>query len=205
MEKEIKVLTLNLFLRPPGIRTNGSDYKDLRTACFLQQFSASYDVLCLQEVFSTLSRRKSFIIATAKEQGFLYSFESPSPNLFRGQLTDGGLLILSKFPIVDSDFVTYSDSFGPDILSSKGAIYVKLHTRLIDLHVFTTHMQSSYLTSDYTEFLRYRITRRSQLKELKEFIDRKILTSTEPVIITGDFNIDGKEYMKPAKFQVRIK
>ena len=109
MDKEIRILTLNLFLRPPGICTNASDHKDLRTSYFLHNISRDFDIICLQEVFSTLSNRKDLIKATAKSQGFLYSYENPRPNPLYGQFTDGGLLILSKLPITECDSITYSN------------------------------------------------------------------------------------------------
>lgn len=51
MDTDIKILTLNLFLRPPGIHTNDSDYKDLRTHVFIDECISAYDIICLQEVF----------------------------------------------------------------------------------------------------------------------------------------------------------
>ena len=113
-------------------------------------------------------------------------------------------MILSKYPIIESDYLTYTNSTGPDFMSSKGVIYVKIRIEETYFHIFTTHMQSSYPTKDYVEFLRYRIIRRNQLVEMKNFIDNKIHLSKDPVIITGDFNIDGKESIKSPKFQVII-
>lgn len=201
----IRILTLNMFLRPPGIRTNRSDYKDLRTQILIEEVLNSFDIICLQEVFSTLSFRKGLIISEAQKQGFSYSHSSPFPNPFNGHFTDGGLLILSRFPILETDQITYENSTGPDRLSSKGAIYSKLKINHTLFHVFTTHLQSSYYTNKYSDFLNYRIIRRRQLKQLKSFIDSKVGRKYEPVIIAGDFNVDAREELKPAGFEVKFK
>lgn len=202
MDTDIKILTLNLFLRPPGIHTNDSDYKDLRTHVFIDECISAYDIICLQEVFSTMNSRKKQIINQAKNKGFLYHCQSPRPNPFYGHIIDSGLLILSKYPIVENDSVTFSEGKSADRLSAKGAIYAKIQIDDTFLHIFTTHTQASYDTPDYDEYLQYRLLRRGQIKEYKDFIDLKTLNTMYPIVITGDLNIDGLENRKPPKFSV---
>lgn len=203
--ESIRILTLNMFLRPPGIHTNASDYKDLRTQILIEEVLNSFDLICLQEVFSTLSSRKALIISEASKRGLNYSHSSPCPNPFNGHFTDGGLLILSRFPILSTDQITYEDSTGPDRLSSKGAIYARLSINKSNFHIFTTHLQSSYTTFNYPQFMNYRQVRRKQLKQFKSFVNSKVGLQYEPVIIAGDFNIDGKEELKPPLFEVSFK
>jgi endonuclease/exonuclease/phosphatase family metal-dependent hydrolase len=202
MADSIKILTLNLFLRPPGIHTNKSDYKDLRVLYFLKHFSKEYDIICLQEVFSTLNRRRRHIKQVGKSQGFLYTHEGPNCKIILGELTDGGLLILSKFPILETDTIKYQKSKGPDSLSSKGAIYAKIEIDKKIVHVFTTHLQASYNTDNYDQFIQYRAVRRHQLSQFKDFVDDKTLFRKELVVIAGDFNIDGRETLKSPLFNV---
>ena len=47
----IRLLTYNIFLRPPFIRNNADDYKNERFEDFLEQID-NYDVIALQEMFS---------------------------------------------------------------------------------------------------------------------------------------------------------
>ncbi|OMJ85470.1 hypothetical protein SteCoe_13231 [Stentor coeruleus] len=200
MDTDIKILTLNLFLRPPGIHTNTSDYKDLRAQAFVDLFISKYDIVCLQEVFSTMSSRKELIRNRARAKGFLYSYQGPRPNPLHGHFTDSGLMILSKFQIVESDYMIFNKGMGVDRLSAKGALYTKIKVNETFLHVFNTHTQASYGTTEYKKFLKYRQIRREQLKEYKNFIDKKVGTSEDPVVITGDFNVDGLECRKVPKF-----
>lgn len=204
MDTDIKILTLNLFLRPPGIHTNSSDYKDLRAQAFIDLFISQYDIVCLQEVFSTMSSRKDLIRNRARSNGFLYSYQGPRPNPLHGHFTDSGLMILSKFQIVENDYMVFDKGMGVDRLSAKGALYAKIKVDQTFLHVFNTHTQASYGTTEYKKFLKYRQLRREQLKEYKDFIDRKVGTSEDPVIITGDFNVDGLECHKAPKFNVNF-
>jgi hypothetical protein len=202
MNKDISILTLNLFLRPPGVRTNASDFKDLRASLFVDSVISSFDIICLQEVFETFSSRKNFIKTEAAKKGFIYTHQGPRPSPFRGTFIDSGLLILSRFPILECDHVTYSIGIDVDKLSAKGAIYVKVNVYGRVVHVFTTHLQASYGTTDYSQFAMYRLARRSQLREMKKFIDSKVKNNSELAIIAGDFNMDGREAVKQPKFEV---
>lgn len=205
MEPSIRLLTLNMFLRPPGIKTNSSDFKEIRTQVLVQRIIPEFDVVVLQEVFSTLNSRKGFIVGEARKAGLVYSQEGPAASLFSGSLTDSGLLVLSRYEIVDRDLITFEDSMGPDRLSAKGVIYVKIKTNASPINLFTTHLQSSYTTQSYSDFMKYRQIRRKQLVQLRKFIDIKVQNPNETVIIAGDLNVDGREHIKPPLFQVLIK
>jgi endonuclease/exonuclease/phosphatase family metal-dependent hydrolase len=159
----VSFLSLNLFLRPPFVKTNSSDYKDARTDYFITSVLGSHDVYCLQEVFGALSSRKSRIIKAAMAKGYLHITESPSPSFFSSYLIDGGLLILSRFPILDSQFRTYSVREQPDSLSQKGLLYCKLLVHGAFINVITTHTQSNYVNSTVKAFNAQRAARRQQL------------------------------------------
>jgi endonuclease/exonuclease/phosphatase family metal-dependent hydrolase len=199
---DVKLLTLNLFLRPPGIKTNYSDYKDLRTNVFLEDYLDSFDLICLQEVFDPLSDRKQKILKTAESRGF-FSKTSSSPRWSKGHFIDSGLLILSKFPILESDEIVYTDGKGVDGLCAKGGLYIKVCISNKFVHIFTTHLQAAYFTEDFNTFLQYRIIKKKQLIELKAFVDGKTRNCKDVVFVAGDFNVDGRENMKKQMFEVR--
>lgn len=96
-------MTYNLFMRPPPIHSNASDFKDARLDEIVKRFD-DFDIICFQEVFTTFNIRKQKLISYAKKAGLLYHAVSDLPGLFSGCFTDGGLLTLSRFPIVESDF-----------------------------------------------------------------------------------------------------
>lgn len=104
--KSVRMLTYNIFLRPPGIRNNISDYKNARQAVFGDYCLKNYDIVALQEMFSYGSNRQSRMIQYAKKNGFEYYVSSPSKSVLNAQV-DGGLMILSKYPIIKTDKMTY--------------------------------------------------------------------------------------------------
>lgn len=47
---DIKILSYNIFMRPPFVRSNEDDFKNERLAEFLKSHIEKFDILCLQEV-----------------------------------------------------------------------------------------------------------------------------------------------------------
>ena len=106
----------------------------------------------------------------------------------RGHLNirqDSGLIILSKYPIIESSAMTYSSSSGSDRLANKGVVYARIQVSSSEgdyLHVFNTHIQAH----DYSE------TRLAQISELMDFISKIIKSDKDhirPILIVGDFNV----------------
>jgi hypothetical protein len=57
----IKLLTYNLFMRPPPVKTNHSDHKNARLRNYISHLD-KFDIICNQEVFSTFNSRKQQLI-----------------------------------------------------------------------------------------------------------------------------------------------
>lgn len=143
----LKILSYNVFLRPPPVKNNNSDYKDDRCEEFLKHIH-NYDILCLQEIFGFLNKRKNKIIKRCFKNGFHFNASSVSPSFFSTFLVDGGLLTLSKFPIVATEFTAYKYCILTDSLSHKGVLYTKILIKDQILHLFNTHTQASYMGKD---------------------------------------------------------
>ncbi|KAJ2010070.1 hypothetical protein IWW57_007065, partial [Coemansia sp. S610] len=62
----LRILTQNMFMRPPLIKTNKSDWKDERLDYFIDNILGNYDVVCLQEMFEFASSRRSRLLAAAE-------------------------------------------------------------------------------------------------------------------------------------------
>jgi len=98
---------------------------------------------------------------------------------------DGGLIILSKYPIIECSAMTYSSSSGTDRLASKGAVYacIQIGPSADDyIHIFNTHIQSH----------NYSNSRLAQISELVDFISEIIKSDKDyirPILIAGDFNV----------------
>ncbi|ETM51614.1 hypothetical protein L914_04590 [Phytophthora nicotianae] len=191
VQERLAVLSMNIFCRPEGIHSGQwfktGDYKDLRVALLLRKM-AKFDVVILQEMFEAGPRQRRFV-REAYAMGFRYHCGSVWPRLLDSRLIDGGLLILSRYPIVERDQLAYSQGSGSDGICAKGVLYarIQLSPDLSDsLHVFTTHTQAGDNYKDYS-------IRLAQLQEMHRFIARTIRDDPGvPVLITGDFNLDAR-------------
>lgn len=105
-----KLLTQNMFLRPV-IKTNLSDYKYERLEDF-ESIMDEFDIVCNQEVFNGLNSFKATLIPLAKKEGFIDFHVSSSPWFFEKYVIDAGLVILSRYPIVEKDEFSYSKTVG---------------------------------------------------------------------------------------------
>ena len=131
----VKLLVYNLFLRPPGIADDHhDDYKNERLNDFLTIIQ-DYDIICLEEVFGLLNNRKKKIIEHAKKAGFSYYVDSPQPDYKSGFLVGGGLLIISRFPIVASEFMPYTRGNNEDFVVLKGVLYAQIQISSQRLHL----------------------------------------------------------------------
>lgn len=100
-------------------------------------------------------------------------------------------MILSRFPILESDFFGFGNGILPDIFSFKGILYAKISIHSKILHVFTLHVQASYPNSQQEIQTLYEKVRQEQLLSAVKFIKEKIKHTDEPFVFVGDFNIDG--------------
>jgi len=199
-KKKIKLLTYNLFLRPPLIKNNSSDYKEIRFEEFKKRIS-SFDIVALQEVFGLGNTRQQRMINHARQQGFTYVHRAVPPPLFSRKFIDAGLLILSKYPILDCDAIIYKSGFQIDFYAAKQVIYSKIQVNDNfdgNIHLFTTHMQASYHENSIQDNVLNDKARRDQVIELIDFVKSKIENTPELGIIAGDFNINARANRRDA-------
>ncbi|KAJ1675230.1 hypothetical protein EV182_001676 [Spiromyces aspiralis] len=202
----VRVLTQNMFIRPPGIKNNDNDFKDERLEYFIDEILPNYDIVCLQEMFEFGSNRRRLLLNAARQLGFGYYVASPTKNVWDMQI-DGGLVILSRFPIVKHERVTYKRGMMSDWLASKGVLYAKVavaHPQISSsepgtasyLHIFTTHTQASYgspvlmTQSD----VKHRLLQLHQFHNFLEEVLPKHRADGEPVVLVGDFNVDSRAH-----------
>jgi len=193
----IRLLTYNIFLRPPPIKNNEDDYKNERLEDFCKVIN-DFDIICLQEMFGTYNSRKHELIRSAVRQGFFFYVDTPTPSFLSKYMVDGGLLILSRFPIVESCFFPYAYGVLADSLAEKGILYAKIHIQSSYLHLMTTHLQASYFDSSERDWDVSFETRYNQLHEVN-FIVKEILKTyykdyKDKALLVGDFNVDAQKY-----------
>lgn len=191
--EKIRVLTYNIFLRPPPVKNNDNDWKDERMVDFIKHLE-NYDIICLQEMFGSLTSRREALIKYASRSGLFFHVDVPSPSFFSKNIIDGGLLILSRFPIVESEFRPFKYTVLSCSVVEKGILYSKIKIKDSHIAIFNVHLQATYFDVSKEQWDLCTKTRLSHVQEISEFvldciINRK-LTNEDRILLMGDFNID---------------
>ena len=191
----LKVLTYNTFLFSKTLYPNwGQDHraKAIPAAPFFQ----GQDVVVLQETFDNSS--SDALKANAAAQ---YPYQTPVVGRSKsgwdatgGSYSsttpeDGGVTILSKWPIVRKEQYVYKDACGADWYSNKGFVYTVLDVNGSRVHVVGTHAQSTDPGCSAGEAAQMRSR---QFKAMDAFLDAKNIPANEQVIVAGDMNVDSR-------------
>ncbi|MBX7468861.1 sphingomyelin phosphodiesterase [Streptomyces sp. MAG02] len=195
----LKVLTYNTFLMSQNLYPNwgqGHRAQAIPAAPFFQ----GNDVVVLQEAFDNSASDALKSNAAAQ-----YPYQTPVVGRSRdgwdatgGSYSsttpeDGGVTLLSKWPILHKEQYVYKDACGSDWWSNKGFVYAVLNVNGTKVHVVGTHTQSTDSGCGAGEAVK---DRAAQFKAIKSFLDAKNIPASEEVMVAGDFNVDshGPEY-----------
>lgn len=147
--------------------------------------TSNYDVVVFAEAFDNGCREK---LRTALAPQFPYQTQIvDKANIFE----DGGVFIVSRWPIASENQIVYSQCAGADCLANKGAMLVEVIKHGRAYHVSGTHTQAWNSDSQ-------RATRLSQIDTMKRFVDGFGLPASEPLFYAGDLNVD--RYATPTDY-----
>lgn len=189
----LKVLTYNTFLFSKTLYPNwGQDHR--AAAIPAASFFQGNDVVVLQEAFDNSASDALKAKAAAQypyqtpvvgrsktgwdATGGAYSTTTPE---------DGGVTLLSKWPVVRKEQYVYKDACGADWYSNKGFVYAVLDVNGTKVHVVGTHAQSTDPGCSAGEAAQMRSR---QFKNIDAFLDGKNIPADEQVIVAGDLNVD---------------
>ncbi|CAL9589504.1 Phospholipase C [Streptomyces sp. enrichment culture] len=191
----LSVLTYNVFLMSKNLYPNwGQDHRaaQIPRAPFYQ----GHDVVVLQEAFDNAA--SDALKANSAAQ---YPYQTPVVGRSRtgwdatgGAYSattpeDGGVTILSKWPIVRKEQFVYKDACGADWWSNKGFAYVVLDVNGTKVHVVGTHAQSTDPGCGAGEAAQMRAR---QFRAIDAFLDAKNIPAGEQVVVAGDMNVDSR-------------
>lgn len=186
---EVSILTQNVWF----IITASIPAADRIPAIIQGLRDSSYDILCLQEVWSYALDTPD-LDSMLEGLGDMYPHtvkHQPQP-LTQGKAVDSGLLILSKYPIADFAFHSYGNSSGIDALADKGVMMAHLEIpagdKKADLIIANTHLNSGGGVQ-YAQTVEATNALNRFLDSLKDTLD----ISRVPVIAAGDFNTEERE------------
>eukprot|EP01130_Rhizamoeba_saxonica_P006491 TRINITY_DN2582_c0_g1_i2.p1 TRINITY_DN2582_c0_g1~~TRINITY_DN2582_c0_g1_i2.p1 ORF type:complete len:233 (-),score=26.22 TRINITY_DN2582_c0_g1_i2:24-722(-) len=143
-------------------------------------------------MFHSFSNRSTLIKKRTRKLGFKYFLRAPIIRNCTPRLVDSGLLILSKHPIIEYDFLLYSTSNSYDSLAAKGAIYARvLSNNDSVIHIFNTHLQATYMNSYYDDVE----ARNEQVYEFLTFVEEQTCNDLHPIFLMGDLNFNPSDPM----------
>lgn len=175
-ERAVRLLAYNVQFLPPI--ADDSRCIELRARLIAEQIErhgSTPDILAFSEVFDDEAR--AILINELADQ---YPHRTRILGRDSGIEQDGGVIILSRWPIATEDQRAYgSVCAGMDCRADKGVLYARVRTRDLTVHVFATHLEAQ--TRDI---------KRRQVDIVREFINSKSIPADQPVLIAGDFNID---------------
>lgn len=140
----IKILNHNIYQKPMGFNTTANEYKSQRAELYIDRVK-EYDILCLQECFQAWNPRYSQIIKDLDKNQFHYLAKGDIPKFNNVTVCDSGIIIASKYPIIDSEFLSFEYGVELDAMVNKGILYAKiLMPNNKKLHCFNYHAQAFY-------------------------------------------------------------
>ncbi|MFG2312421.1 sphingomyelin phosphodiesterase [Streptomyces sp. NPDC048566] len=191
----LSVLTYNVFLMSRSLYPNwGQQHRAAEIP--KTSFFRGNDVVVLEEAFdnTTSDALKSAAAAEYPYQtpvvgrgrsgwdatGGAYSSATPE---------DGGVTVLSKWPILHREQYVYKDACGSDWWSDKGFAYVVLDVNGVRVHVVGTHAQSTDPGCGAGEAA---AVRARQFRAIDAFLDARHIPADEQVLVAGDMNVDSR-------------
>lgn len=175
----LRVITLNLWDLGWGLSSD----REQRVKAFCEVLPGlGADLVGLQEVWVESDQKAIAGQAAAAGLGYTHAFHSG--------MMGSGLMILSRFPILDVAFHAFRLRSRPekvhrgDYYAGKGIAVARLQTPFGLLDFYTLHSLAQY-APDYQD--EYAGHRSAQLYEAANFINA--YSQLTPLIVTGDFNV----------------
>ncbi|MEV0786355.1 sphingomyelin phosphodiesterase [Streptomyces sp. NPDC050423] len=189
----LRVLTYNTFLMSTNLYPNwGQAHRAAEIP--KADFFRGNDVVVLEEAFDN-----SASDALTRNASAQYPYHTPvvgrsksgwdatSGAYSSATPEDGGVTILSKWPVLRQEQHIYKDACGSDWWSNKGFAYVELNVNGAKVHVVGTHTQSTDPGCASGEAAGDRAL---QFRQIDAFLDAKNIPASEQVIVAGDLNVD---------------
>lgn len=194
---KLRVLAANVMMLPPPLDSydNAQRAELLADAEHLQ----GHDVVVLSEAFDNGP-------SEALKNGLATQYPYQTPVLARSSNgwdatlghykplwgEDGGVTILSRWPITRKVQYVYQAGCGADALAQKGFVYVRLDVRGKPVHLVGTHVQADdpFCVGVAGPLGNSAANRKAQFTAIDGYLDSLRIPPKEPVYVAGDLNVD---------------
>lgn len=174
---QLRIVSFNIWDLPYWFVKNRKQ-RILHIAEYLQRLDA--EIICLQESFDVHHRRLLYEHLGVERYYASGGFEETRQVPLASFDTTGGLVIFSKFPIIQYTFIPFKQ-FTPSLIEHigrKGVLEAIIETPYGVMQVFNIHLHVG------KHFLAHNI----RVKQLKSVVERMKLQPNLPIILAGDFN-----------------
>lgn len=178
----LKLMTYNVQLFPfYADRVNPPNNRSVRAANIPKLVGDQYDFVAFNELFERDLRNHMI-----SEMQKMYPYYVDPVGMNANTFLSSGIVVFSKWPIIATDEHVFTRCSGFDCGASKGVRYTKISKYVNGkeerYNIFATHLQAGSW-----------LIRGQQLLEIREFIQKQNIPSSESVLIAADLNIDSYE------------
>src|SRR5262249_47093706 len=174
---QLKIVSFNIWDLPYWFVKNRRQ-RILQIAEYLQRLDA--EIICLQESFDVHHRRLLYEHLGLERYYTSGGFEETRKVPLAVFDTTGGLVIFSKFPIIQHQFIPFNQ-FTPSLverIGRKGVLEATIETPYGVMQVLNIHL---HMGKNF-------FARNTRVKQLKSILELIKLQQHYPVILAGDFN-----------------
>ncbi|MEC7120393.1 MAG: sphingomyelin phosphodiesterase [Pseudomonadota bacterium] len=168
---ELKVLSYNIYALPMVASKISERLEQL------PQNLKGYDAILFQEAFS--SDRTAMLTQLAQE----YPYQTHVPYGSGYNIFDSGVLVASRYPIVNTAEFIYPNCTGTDCFADKGVIYAEIIKGGKAYHVTSTHTASFDTEAA-------RALRQEHFQQIRALVDQQNIPAFDAVLMGGDFNVN---------------
>lgn len=187
----LRVVATNVMMLPPPL----DSYDNAQRAELIAKadYLDGADIVVLSEAFDNGP-------SEALKNGLAARFPYQTPVLGRSRdgwdatlglyrdlwIEDGGVTVLSRWPIKRKVQYVYDPGCGADFLSQKGFVYVQVAAPGKTVHLVGTHVQAD------DQFCAGQAAgvRKAQFTAIDAFLDQVNIPAGEQVLVAGDLNVD---------------
>ena len=171
---------------PIPLRFHGQNIRASLIPCALGKLDSlnDLDVVAFQELIDPISTNT--ILTRMYDLGWKYVSNKlrPTYHFPCTKLGGGGVVILSKYPIVKEAYHIFENACdGYDCLSAKGVVYCRVIKANTVFNIISTHLQA--WDTKHAQDIRIK-----QVMQIHNFIKILHIPKNEPMILVGDFNVD---------------
>ena len=196
-KKRFKILTYNILHFPRSTPFDKDYFRKPRLRRIAHEVR-DFDVLCLQEMYRLLSENLDLFLEELQKNGFKYFNTVPLNPPLEGFLGDGGIMIVSKNPIIYSEYFHWDKAIFQDGNVQKGGLYCQIELSPGNiLHVVDIHIQAIYFFHSLEQNVDCMFMRHRQLMQLKEWIfglfEKFGIVDGDMFLLCGDFNCEAEK------------